>query len=104
MTLHNSVCHTQNAEVDWVTDEAVKVDLPEPHCPILTHIVYSLLDLVDPPQVRHGTSAVCYHDDGICLPTASSNSSTIPQVPPESQRRREAIQWQDHSADSAKSS
>ena len=29
---------------------AEKPDLPEPHCTILTHIVYGLLDEVDPPQ------------------------------------------------------
>lgn len=45
-----SLC-TQNVQVDWVITEAMKVDLPELHCPILTHIVYSLLDQVDPPQV-----------------------------------------------------
>ena len=38
-------------QVDWVVSEAVKAGLPEPHCPILTHMVYSLLDQVDPPQV-----------------------------------------------------
>ena len=45
------VCVLQNVQVDWAVDEGVKVDLPEPHCPILTHTVYSLLDQVDPPQV-----------------------------------------------------
>ena len=51
---------SQNVQVDWVADE-LDVDLPEPHCPILTHIVYSLLDQVDPPQVSMDThtSHVC---------------------------------------------
>ena len=39
-------------EVDWELEggEKTAVDLPEAHCHILTHVVYSLLDMVDPPQ------------------------------------------------------
>lgn len=57
------------------------MNLPESHCPILTHIVYSLLDQVDPPQVYIKLHMVlCF----MTLVTATSNSSTIPQVFPES--------------------
>jgi adenylate kinase family enzyme len=42
----------RNVEVDWELESGEKtaVDLPEAYCPILTHVVYSLLDIVDPPQ------------------------------------------------------
>ena len=37
-------------EVDWQLEGGGNFDLPESHCSILTHVVYGLLDQVDPPQ------------------------------------------------------
>ena len=72
----------QNVQVDWVVSEAVKAGLPEPHCPILTHMVYSLLDQVDPPQVTTSASKLrpellwhCSRDGLVYVHVAPTNPS-----------------------------